>query len=98
MSIIRYFFPPRNPITKIPLKTKVYAAKHHRYGTPPDELRADLRIVAGSLSISERSAYLLHMRHPELTPSQLIRRYKRERRRTPPVQRFLIRLRRWWNG
>lgn len=96
MSIIRYLFPRRNPIYSIPLRTRVRHNTHNRYGEPPDGIRADLRIVAGALAISESNAYLLHLRNPSLTRDQLILKYRRRRKRAGALRRAWARLRRWW--
>jgi len=93
MRIWRYFFPRRKPRERLPLASRRYSSAHSVYCKVPEELKHSIRrMLTASIARTESDAYRLIQANPGLSADQIIKRYKRHRRRTGRLARAWQRL------
>lgn len=95
--LIKYLFPPLATREKLPLPPREYKAKHSIYGELGPELdHAVAMLIGHGAARDKHHAARLLRENPQLSVSQIIRRYKRKRQREPRWIKALRRLKDLW--
>ncbi len=96
-GMFRYFFPRVRLVRRLPLPPKGYSSTQSRWGEPPEELRASMRLLIGAgVARTEADAYRVYRNHPGQSLKQIIRVNKRKRRREPLLARLWRKVKELW--
>lgn len=96
-KLLRYLLPPLTNREKIPLAPRVYKARHSIYGEPNPAQEHDIAMLIGHSTARDRlHAARLLRENPNLTTQQIIRQYKRQRRRESRLSKAWRRLKALW--